>query len=901
MRRGQSDPLLHSSSPHPSSYKSSTNRANRRLLRHRRHHVGLTPCSCPEPEPEPAPEPPTIHIDPYRLAAAHLVSRAPAPAAYEDAVESQQSGIPTEHLKLALSVLLPEPAPPGSDATSASTTSSKSSKNRARARALRARTRVLAVVSNVQAGWEQAALLLLRPRWSDGARSSACQACWALVPGLQVQLGGQLGRAAGEKEGEAKEGAASGEEEKGRGSSRSELRISGPSAPSHSIALHSEDERGVQDLLAVVRSLLEVSRSNDSSSSSWGSSNKEYGWLGRYSARPLYPSSLPPALEPTSKAEAAAGAATPEGETPIFSRFTSSSFAPPPSSASCSALNSPTIEHPDLGELKISIGSWNVNGQMPPVDGSGAFESSPSSAAPTAGAPDGSTAQPGPGPTASQAAALARWLRLSPSSHHADPTGSIAKGEAGGGEDPDVLVLGFQEFDPSSTAYLYYSNAREHAWVQAVYRIMDSASSSPSSSPSSSSSSTKSTVAAGGAPAREYVKLHARQMVGLITLVFVRRTLARRFVDVQSATVGVGLGGVMANKGAVAVRFRFVPPGLGEAAATGEGEGAGAASASQEGGEDALPAAGDGDPSDADGDATRLIAAHGAARSRGERRGQRHEHGTAYGQSFCFVNAHLSAFDGAEAVERRRWDYAEIMRRMRFELDLGGGGGGGHSAGRHSHGQGRAEALLGVGRLMAHPDVVANAQASGLVLAGANVAEQDTRTSASASAVAAGSGTGGLVEVAPIPSSVLAATQQLKGSPELALPIRDMAPKERKLYRRWRRKWARERAAFLHERRKWAADAHHHQHQVGGTGGGGAAGAAAGGRKSSEEGRSAAGGGGGRRREEVKAWVEDLLDGPDPPEVKAAQKAEERLNAGANANGNASGALKIFLEVQDHE
>lgn len=79
-------------------------------------------------------------------------------------------------------------------------------------------------------------------------------------------------------------------------------------------------------------------------------------------------------------------------------------------------------------------------------------------------------------------------------------------------------------------------------------------------------------------------------------MIFVRRDLEPSISELTTSSVGVGLGGFIANKGATAIRFRV-------------------------------------------GDA-----------------------------SLCFVTSHLSAFDGPAAVQRRNWDYAEIVRRLVFAL-----------------------------------------------------------------------------------------------------------------------------------------------------------------------------------------------------------------------------------------
>nr|CDI53075.1 related to INP52-phosphatidylinositol phosphate phosphatase [Melanopsichium pennsylvanicum 4] len=138
-------------------------------------------------------------------------------------------------------------------------------------------------------------------------------------------------------------------------------------------------------------------------------------------------------------------------------------------------------------------------------------------------------------------------------------------------QEPDLIVIGLQEVDTSGGAYLYYSPAREEAWTRAFTQAL-------------------------GRRANMYRKLASKQLVGLMILVFVRTELENSVSELATASVGVGLGGFVANKGAVAVRLKI---------------------------------------------------------------GQR---------SMCFVNSHLSAMEGLQAMERRCWDWNEIYKRLRFRL-----------------------------------------------------------------------------------------------------------------------------------------------------------------------------------------------------------------------------------------
>ncbi|MCO5603756.1 hypothetical protein L7F22_057908 [Adiantum nelumboides] len=217
---------------------------------------------------------------------------------------------------------------------------------------------------------------------------------------------------------------------------------------------------------------------------------------------------------------------------PIFSRFTQSALFPTPPSSSSSpaspASAGPRQRAPSSAadEVKITIGTFNVNGQAP-------------TAATTLGA----------------------WL------HPED--------------EPDILVVSLQEADASSLSYVYWTPHVQEAWDGAVRGML-------------------------ARRAGEYERVAARQLVGILLFVYVRRELLPRLSHVALTSLGVGLGGWAANKGAVAARFEVD------------------------------------------------------------------------GTSLCFVASHLSAFEGGEARERRRWDYGEIVRRLSFTyaLDDGDGGGG---------------------------------------------------------------------------------------------------------------------------------------------------------------------------------------------------------------------------------
>ncbi|CAK5268023.1 unnamed protein product, partial [Mycena citricolor] len=100
----------------------------------------------------------------------------------------------------------------------------------------------------------------------------------------------------------------------------------------------------------------------------------------------------------------------------------------------------------------------------------------------------------------------------------------------------DIYVLGFQELDLSAEALLYASgSAKEEAWTAAVFAGL-------------------------GAQRDSYVKIASKQLVGLLLLVIVHRDLVSSIDDIRSVSAGVGIMGLMGNKGGVAIRLRYTPP-----------------------------------------------------------------------------------------------------------------------------------------------------------------------------------------------------------------------------------------------------------------------------------------------------------------------------------------------------
>ena len=107
---------------------------------------------------------------------------------------------------------------------------------------------------------------------------------------------------------------------------------------------------------------------------------------------------------------------------------------------------------------------------------------------------------------------------------------------------PDVVVAGFQEMvdlNAVNVAVENKSQQRSQFWVDRIATTLNSR---------------QNTL---GDPMRVYVQLEAKYLVGLLVVVFVKAPHRPRVKYVHSNSVGVGVMGVMGNKGGVSVRFQF--------------------------------------------------------------------------------------------------------------------------------------------------------------------------------------------------------------------------------------------------------------------------------------------------------------------------------------------------------
>ncbi|KCV68414.1 hypothetical protein H696_04708 [Fonticula alba] len=100
---------------------------------------------------------------------------------------------------------------------------------------------------------------------------------------------------------------------------------------------------------------------------------------------------------------------------------------------------------------------------------------------------------------------------------------------------PDLVVLGFQEFDSSKDAYFENNAKTSGLWIDETISLLNRASTTGT-----------------------YSLLSSSQLVGMLILVFAKDTLIQESItQVDASMVGTGLGRILGNKGAVAVRFNI--------------------------------------------------------------------------------------------------------------------------------------------------------------------------------------------------------------------------------------------------------------------------------------------------------------------------------------------------------
>ncbi|RLN14207.1 hypothetical protein BBJ28_00004768 [Nothophytophthora sp. Chile5] len=161
-------------------------------------------------------------------------------------------------------------------------------------------------------------------------------------------------------------------------------------------------------------------------------------------------------------------------------------------------------EYTEFRGTRIVTGTWNVNAKKPLG--------------------------------ASEAAKIVQWL---------DPPASV-----GNREPPDIVALGFQEIVDLNAVNVVVNSTlsaqRSSAWEDAVLTALNR-----------HIAATAAAASTLGAAPVQYKLLLEKHLVGILLLVFVRTDHLGHVKEVQGATAGVGIMGMMGNKGGAAVRLKF--------------------------------------------------------------------------------------------------------------------------------------------------------------------------------------------------------------------------------------------------------------------------------------------------------------------------------------------------------
>jgi phosphatidylinositol-bisphosphatase len=113
-------------------------------------------------------------------------------------------------------------------------------------------------------------------------------------------------------------------------------------------------------------------------------------------------------------------------------------------------------------------------------------------------------------------------------------------------EDPDLIVLGFQELDLSTEALIYSTGTvREDAWCLAVLAALGEKAVNYEKANSMHflclNSSTNFAFLI-------YIKLVSKQLVGMLLVIFVKKELQSCFGNITTSAAGAGILGIMVSR-----------------------------------------------------------------------------------------------------------------------------------------------------------------------------------------------------------------------------------------------------------------------------------------------------------------------------------------------------------------
>ncbi|GJJ76969.1 inositol polyphosphate 5-phosphatase INPP5B/F [Entomortierella parvispora] len=94
---------------------------------------------------------------------------------------------------------------------------------------------------------------------------------------------------------------------------------------------------------------------------------------------------------------------------------------------------------------------------------------------------------------------------------------------------PDIYVLCFQELDLSAEAYIVFDGSKEEEWTRAIADSLGT----------------------------NYKRVMSKQLVGLFIIMFAAEDHVEYIKEVTTHAAGVGIMGILANKGGVSIRIRY--------------------------------------------------------------------------------------------------------------------------------------------------------------------------------------------------------------------------------------------------------------------------------------------------------------------------------------------------------